>query len=54
MEEAVDDDDYALLFGTEPPVKQPAEKAEKATEKAEKKKPKALPAAVDAGEACEA
>lgn len=46
MEEAVDDDDYALLFGTEPP----AEKAEKA----EKKKPKALPAAVGVGEACEA
>lgn len=50
MEEAVDDDDYALLFGTE----QPAGKVEKATEKAEKKKPKALPAAVGAGEACEA
>lgn len=50
MEEAVDDDDYALLFGTE----QSAEKVEKATEKAEKKKPKALPAAVGAGEACEA
>ena len=49
MEEAVDDDDYALLFGTE----QPAGKAEKA-EKAEKKKPKALPAAVGVGEACEA
>lgn len=50
MEEAVDDDDYALLFGTEPP----AGKVEKATEKAEKKKPKALPAAVGVGEACEA
>lgn len=45
MEEAADDDDYALLFGTEPP-------AEK--EKVEKKKPKALPAAVGASEACEA
>lgn len=49
MEEAVDDDDYALLFGTE----LPARKVEK-VEKAEKKKPKALPAAVGAGEACEA
>lgn len=49
MEEAVVDDDYALLFGTE----QPAGKVEKA-EKAEKKKPKVLPAAVGAGEACEA
>lgn len=46
MEEAVDDDDYALLFDTE----QPAEKVEKV----EKKKPKALPAAVGVGEACEA
>ena len=53
MEEAVDDDDYALLFGTEQPAGK-VEKVEKATEKAEKKKPKALPAAVGAGEACEA
>ena len=54
MEETADDDDYALLFGTELPAKQPAENVEKATEKAEKKKPKALPAAVGVGEACEA
>ena len=53
MEEAVVDDDYALLFGTEQPAGK-AEKVEKATEKAEKKKPKALPAAVGVGETCEA
>ena len=38
VEEAVDDDDYALLFGTEQPAGK-AEKVEKATEKAEKKNP---------------
>ena len=51
MEEAADDDDYALLFGTpaEKPVEKPVEKAEK-----KGKKSKALPAAVGVGEASEA